>query len=230
MSEARQTEGDVTAAEMAPETPLRDDNGRVALDDYPTPPLLCAAICSVLKGLLPAPRRIIEPSAGAGNFLIAARATWPESRLVAVEVQEQYRNQLAAVADCVLTSDWESTAPEIARRGGVELILGNPPYGLAEEHIVAALAALAPNGILALLLRLNFLCSYGRAVGLWRQHPPSDIWPIAQRPGFRLNKKGKKSTDMTEYGLFLWSTDAAVSPCRLHASEAIVWREPGRSR
>ena len=201
-------------------------------DDFPTPLLLAQAICRRLAETVHEPLRIVEPSANDGVFLACARETWPGARLIAVELQPKYEAALRERADGVLIGDWLAFAQLIAERGGANLILGNPPYKPAEAHIRAALRALPPGGVLALLLRINFVAGIERALGLWQEFPPSDVHPIAQRPSFRKNKKGKRSSDMTEYGLYVWVHPQPGEPwpehTRLHTKRSLVWRERGR--
>lgn len=60
---------------------------RVPFDAYQTPVALALTICNWLKQFGVDPAHILEPSAGHGSFVKAARAVWPKSFIVANEIQ-----------------------------------------------------------------------------------------------------------------------------------------------
>lgn len=111
-----------------------------------------------------------------------------------------------AGADAVLVSDWLQIAqlPTDART----LIVGNPPYRDAEEHIRHALDIMRPGDTLAFLLRLNLLGSKAR-MGLWWSTPLASVVPIVPRPSFTGG-----GSDATEYALFRW-VKGHIGPTRL---------------
>lgn len=185
-------------------------------DSYFTPDALALAICRRLGETL-TPDLVIEPSAGAGAFVRAARATWPQSQIVAVEPNGF--GALLGLADMVGACSWEAWDEPIATAA---LILGNPPYNLpgdgrgkdspttAERHVLLALDRLPEGGTVAFLLRLAFLSGGGRIDRLHMRHPPSALWPITPRPCFT----GDGKTDASEYGIFVW-TKGRVGLCDL---------------
>lgn len=77
---------------------------RVPFDCYCTPFTVALAICAWLKAKGVNPERILEPSAGHGDFVKALRATWPQSTILANEIQpklvtkEEMRMYLVACA------------------------------------------------------------------------------------------------------------------------------------
>ena len=105
---------------------------------------------------------------------------------------------------CSRVADFLEYIPE--RHEIPEWIVGNPPYREAEAHIRHALG-LARN--VAFLLRLGFLES-SRRLPFWAEHPPSEVYVLAQRPSFT-----KGATDSTAYGWFVWR-DGRAGPTLLH--------------
>jgi hypothetical protein len=84
-------------------------------------------------------------------------------------------------------------------RGEFDLIVGNPPYAVAEAHIRHALALSARYGsAVAFLLRVNFLGSKER-FAFWRDHPPTLVSVLSERPSFF-----GTGTDASEYAFFVW--------------------------
>ena len=82
----------------------------------------------------PSPRRVVDPGAGSGRFLLAAGKAFPDAELIAVEIDPLAALTMRAnaavlgLADrlTVLVDDYRAISlPEI---GGAALFLGNPPY------------------------------------------------------------------------------------------------------
>lgn len=195
----------------------RGSAGRVggAHDDYSTPPDLCTAAVDWLgeAGLLPIRTqlrrpRVLEPSAGSGNFVHAMLAVLHDPRAVerpafdAVDIASEKPQVLPSyvgwhVADFL---SWRPT-------DGYDLVLGNPPYGrvrvspdsgepiyskrtgkpmidpVAALHVERALGLLNPGGVLAFILRLGFF-ETGRHAPLLERHPVARVIETSPRPRF----------------------------------------------
>ena len=139
------------------------------------------------------PQTILDPGAGDGVWGRAARTRWPQSLIAGVE--------LRAVPQPAGFNFWYSddylrmtTAPAF------DLIIGNPPYKLAESFVRQSLANLADGGYLVFLLPLGFLAGKGRFSGLYSDFPPERVAICAGRPSFTGNGK----TDAHEYAVFYW--------------------------
>ena len=181
---------------------------RLPLDAYATPAELALAICRRVRGVsgrLPAITTILEPSAGQGPFVRAAREVWPEAHITAVDLDERTKPLLAAAgANLVLVEDWPQLARKLANEQtedavDTRLVIGNPPYREAEEHIAAALDWLRAGDQLVFLLRLNFLGSRHR-MELLKASPLVWVAPVIPRPSFTPDG----GTDATEYGVYAW--------------------------
>lgn len=190
---------------------------RADRDRYLTPPNHALAMCARLAGLIPTPARVVEPSAGAGVFVAASRRIWTSTEVMGVDIHEPNRAGCyrAGVTNFV-HGDWVDGAVTAAVKGfRPDLIIGNPPFSLAEEHVKHALSVLLDGGHLALLLPVSFLCSRGRTKRLWSPQPIDNgngiittipfghlryYMPLAERPSFTGNGK----TDMTEYAVYVW--------------------------
>jgi hypothetical protein len=202
---------------------------RVPLDAYMTPDELALAICTELRRRGEDPMEVIEPSAGGGAFVRAARATWDVVHVTAVELEPSRRKALEdAGAHRVYTWGWVEWAAEAANsqsdEGVDRIILGNPPFRQAQEHVEAGLDLLRDGDCLAFLLRLNFLGSKDR-VRFWRRPGLESVQTIAPRPSFGLNKHGKPGSDGTEYALFTWRKGHRGAPRILRP---LVWTPPRR--
>jgi len=122
---------------------------------------------------------------------------------VALEPDAQFSDELAASGAKVV----QKTLEEFKTLEPFELIIGNPPYSLAEEHVRLCLGLLAPGGQLTFLLRLAFLESQSRRK-LWKEHPPAQVDVFHSRPSFTSNGK----TDSAAYAVFTWISGYSEQP------------------
>ena len=146
--------------------------------DFQTPPELASQVCDYLASLGLSPRVIIEPTYGAGNFILAALNSFPTADLVyGVEIQEKYHWHLKlallmqAIRGRRLSAEIElhqddifthSFSEEVLKADNV-LIIGNPPWvtnaelGALEAHNLPSKRNLKGfNGLDALTGKSNF--------------------------------------------------------------------------
>jgi hypothetical protein len=212
------------------------------VDVCPTPVELALAICGrlgVLNNLLHATHgtfKILEPSAGDGAFVAAARQTWPDAQIVAVEPRlECHDKLLAAGATHAYTLPLEDLTVDAIH--DVDLIVGNPPFSLADQHIRRLLGNMHDGAILAFLLRFGFYEARKSTRGmplearlaLWSKYPEISVAPIYPRPGFVLNSRGKRGTDAQIYGLFTWRAGADPNEVVSIRDKHITWVPPPRA-
>ena len=105
-----------------------------------TPRPIVEAMVNWAAGKTP-PKRVVDPGAGSGRFLLAAGKAFPDADLIAVEIDPLAALTLRANAAAlgltdrltVLVDDYRAISlPEI---GGATLFLGNPPY--VRHHAIA---------------------------------------------------------------------------------------------
>lgn len=178
---------------------------RIPFDAYQTDPKLCSFLvqqllaqgfAEILPEGLPSVHAL-EPSAGDGNFVRAMRAGLGSAWCIeAVDIHADADRLSTAGADVVTKADFLDYSKKV--RCCYDLVVGNPPYKGAEEHVRAALDVLRPGGVLAFLLRLAFVESKQR-YPLMRGWPPAKIYALAERPSFTGGK-----TDSAAYGFFVW--------------------------
>lgn len=180
-------------------------SGGDELDYYPTPRWCVLALLRHADLWLPAEPSVLDPACGEGAILDAVRDEIPGADLWGIELHEgraaravSQRRQV--VQGNGLELDW----------GVPDLVLGNPPYTLANEFAWKAAAWAAEHQTTAaMLLRLSFLePASGRAV-LFAQHPP-DVYVLPRRPAF-----DGRGTDNITSAWFVWP-----------GSGRIVWLPP----
>lgn len=94
-----------------------------------TPPWLAEELVALAVDANP--RTILEPSAGRGNLVRAARARWPDAELHAIDLDARWKSDLfAAGADRVEIVDYLAQ-PAPAHR--YDLAITNPPYDGGQE-------------------------------------------------------------------------------------------------
>lgn len=138
--------------------------------------------------------KILEPSAGNGNIIRALRERGYSNRIDAVEIRPEEREHLEALADGIVFGDFIEYEPETL----YDVIIGNPPYSMAQEFVDKSLSLLAPGGLLIFLLRTAFLESEKR-FAWWQDHQLSGLYTLHKRPKFT-----GKGTDATSYSWFVW--------------------------
>lgn len=180
---------------------------RAPFDYYPTPPwcvhrLLdrCADGLGIVDG---SDVLALEPTCGDGA-IIRAVDSWPLLRPASalpewtgVELRRGALDPTTRVANHVEGVDFRSWEPEQAPFGGLpfDIVIGNPPFALAEPIIRHAMT-MAP--VVVMLLRLGFLGSAER-IPFWTEHSDPALRVIPDRPSF-----DGEGTDSSTYAWFVW--------------------------
>jgi hypothetical protein len=169
--------------------------------------------------------RIIEPTAGSGNFVRAFREEFPDSIILAVDLHPE--NTIAlhkAGATSYSIGQWQT---QDVAGFEADLIGGNLPFSEAEECIQHALDIMQPGAYLFSILPVTFLATVGRSERLWTPNDAQGLigcgqlryyFTLAQRPSYTADGQ----TDMVEYGVYVWKKgwmmNAEVLP-------PLFWRE-----
>ena len=143
----------------------------------------------------PSTKTILEPSAGEGAFLGPLRVRYPEAVITAIDINDAVGPWEAAdhsfkAAFLELESELE------ADPRAFDLVIGNPPFTYALEFCQQALKI---GSTVVFLVRLGFLSSAKRSA-FFREHPPSDVFVMANRPSF-----AHGTTDKADYCWVCWS-------------------------
>lgn len=154
----------------------------------------------------PAGDPVLDPGAGDGRWGQTVKALYPLAEIHGVERRRVLRPEGFEL--WASRKDFLSFRPK-TRYG---LILGNPPYGplingvlQAELFIRHAWDLLENGGRLLFLLRLAMQAGIDRYEGLWTTHPPTLVATVSRRPSFGKNRHGRRGTNGTDYGLYLWN-------------------------
>lgn len=186
-----------------------------SLDYFPTPPWATRALVQhVLIPRFPdtGPLSVLtawEPACGEGHM---ARPLAEEfGRVVATDVHGYGHGE---VHDFLMPFLPHSLAD------GVDWVITNPPFRLAEAFITRSLAV-AHCGC-AVLVRTAFLESVGRFQALFRDRPPSVVAQFVERVPMVKGRVDKEAASATAYAWLVWFKGAPVQ------DPAFVWIPPCR--
>ncbi len=191
---------------------------RIALDAYYTPPALARACCAWLRASGYLPRRsgldVLEAHVGGWAWVaaLAPIATRPRWWVVDVDPAAAegpsgppFDEVLVEGRHCSDFLEYRGAHGVVRSDGGkhdgtFDVILGNPPYAdLAEPHLRHALTLLRPGGVLAWILRRDWLGA-ARAPLVREGLAPAAEAVITPRQTF----EGTEGTDRHEHSLFVW--------------------------
>jgi hypothetical protein len=199
---------------------------REELDGYFTPLLAARAIIQRLLDdrIVEKCGLVLEPSIGKGAFAVAVNEILRPTILEGVDLK--LRPELDSIEVDLYEQDFLTFQPtEKGKPFRYSLVCGNPPFGDAERHIRHALTLLHPRaGVLAFILRLNFLEGKKRHATLYREIKPHLVYVLDRRPSFKKSKKVKRdkegnvvlskktgkplmvttANDASAYGVFVW--------------------------
>ena len=139
-----------------------------------------------------------------------AKQLWPRSQLAGVDLRRTEKTDYAladAGYDVTFRANFLRKAPVRTPEAmwvawencRYDLVMGNPPYGKAQDFVQRSLELLAPGGVLVQLLRLSFLEGQKRAAW-WKTTPLERVLVCSKRPSFTTDG----GTDACAYGIFYW--------------------------
>ena len=121
-----------------------------------TPPDMAAQACWELARIIAAPKRILDPTAGAGCFPMAASKQWPNAHITGCEAREEEERHLETWCDVHHMGDFFCFAQDGEDDKGFDLVLTNPPFTLIPDLLRACLGLVRPGGLVAFLCRMTF--------------------------------------------------------------------------
>lgn len=185
---------------------LKSERPRKKYDFYETPPELARAALEALsnynKFYSYCPSDVLDAGAGMGVWGRCVKKVWGDESIFITGAEIEEKLGMPGYDEWYF-GDYLDYPENIGM--GPCLIVGNPPYSLAEEFVRKSLSLVdSYNGYVFFLLRLAFLESKKRYFGLFKEHPPMKVWVLSRRPSFFTTKEGRKTTDALSYAMFLW--------------------------
>lgn len=185
-----------------------------SLDHFPTPPWATRALCKWIEAEVEyiAKQTAWEPACAEGHMVLPLREYFAEVSASAIHwyggLQEHIGDFLKPGAE----------PPRIWGRG-VDWIITNPPFRLAEEFIARSLR-IARVGA-AFLVRTSFLEGVGRYERLFAKTPPATALQFSERVVMHKGKLVENGSTATSYCWLVWLQKPTkhprmgwISPCR----------------
>lgn len=153
---------------------------------------------------------VVEPHAGGGALVRAAKRQWPGLSVLAGDID--YHAPGLYEADAIIADNWLTA--EFLDYSLNRIIIMNPPFSghCGLPHVQKAIGVRGPDGVVCALLPLSFLSSKGRADFL-AAHPPTQVTVLSGRPrwGGPLTQGMSGRQDMA---IFVWAAGVRPMPLR----------------
>jgi hypothetical protein len=197
-----------------------------SLDDFPTPPWATRALMEHIDRWGDVSDETCwEPACNRGHMAKPLREYFKTVHTSDVHDYSAEWDGQDRVCDFLFLN---SEPPHIAKNG-VDWIITNPPFRLAEQFALRAFE-IAREGV-ALFVRLAFLESIGRYEGLFSRHRPEWILQFSERVVLHKGRLAPEGSTATAYCWVIW-LHPFNKPCRFdgHHFPAFVWIPPCRAR
>lgn len=195
-----------------------------SLDDFPTQPWGTRALCEVVlpQNALSVGRSVWEPACNRGYMarpLAEYFSRVDTSDIFDYSVQWPDHPQNGPGQQRVTDFLFPGSESGMQQAQGVDWIITNPPFRLAEEFIQRA-RAIANLGV-AMLVRTAFLEGVGRYQRLFRKSPPTVVAQFTERLPMVKGRIDRKASTATSYAWLVWAADNRsprpffwIPPCR----------------
>ena len=165
-----------------------------ALEYFPTPPWAVRALMGLLPHLTGAPGVVLEPACGRGHIMAPLREMGFN-----VHGCDIHDHGIGAKLGDFTDPDWVELLGAWAEHlpNGLQMVITNPPFGLAETFIRNGLML---SSDVFVLCRLSFLCAGGRCA-LHSEHLQA-VYVFTERPAMVLGRYDPGASTATEYAWF----------------------------
>jgi hypothetical protein len=179
-------------------------------DFYPTPYRLARAICD--KFIVQEPDFVLDPGMGDGVFGLALRDSCREKYgFIDTEEHPEFgidgidivRRPMTGNGAWIYSNEYIQNYLTFDAPIQYDLVIGNPPYSLAEQFVRKSFQVTSKKGTIIFLLKLAFLESKTRCRGLFKELPPTEVNVLAGRPSF----DGSGRTNDYAFAVFVWDKE-----------------------
>lgn len=187
-------------------------------DDFPTPPWATRALIEHVIG----PENIaraacLEPACGNGHM--------------AKVLNEYFANMTCSDIHPYGYGEVRDFLNDTSAFDVVDWVITNPPFRLAEEFFLKAMAH-SRKGV-ALLTRTTFIESVGRFNRIFNVTPPSKVAQFVERVPMVKGRLDAKASTATSYAWIIWEKGVAehsrmvwIPPCRKSLERPFDYEEP----
>lgn len=170
--------------------------------------------------------RFLDPGAGSGVWGRAVYSQFSEDNYEMTGIDIRRLKPRMAYDFWYPNADFTGSGIVSTTPKAFDVVIGNPPFLVAEPFIRNGIGVMAPNGVLVYLLPSDFLYTQVRGRGLFAEHPPTDIIHLMQRPNFtgpRGESLGKSNSDNYFVGIWRKEQHHSGTP-RVHWLD---WKQDG---
>lgn len=146
------------------------------------------------------PKYILDPGYGSGVFGYAGRDFVDGDTSVRIDGIDIKKYPLMMHPFNPYTNEWITDYTHFIPDTEPDVIIGNPPYSLAEEFVRHSIRITNEFGVIIFLLKLAFLEGKGRCRGLFAEYKPSRVYVLAGRPSF----DGTGRTNDYAFAVYVW--------------------------
>jgi hypothetical protein len=174
-----------------------------SLDDFPTPPWATRALIEhaigpeVVKNL-----SVWEPACNRGHMVKPLKEYFRRvhaSDIHDYSLEEGKDWHQERVVDFL----WPASESTMIEKQGVDWIITNPPFRLAEQFVHRAWRVKGVQGI-AMIVRTSFLEGIGRYEGLFRPFPPAIVAQFTERVPMAKGRMLASTVTATAYCWIVW--------------------------
>lgn len=203
-----------------------------SLDDFPTPPWATRALMKhvifpsmVVYGpdSLIAKSTVWEPTCNRGYMAKPLKEFF--GIVHASDVHDYGYESGDWCQDRVIDFLWPGSESPVVAKNGVDWIITNPPFRLAEQFIERAWQVKGVEGV-AILVRTAFLEGVGRYRKLFHVSPPSIVAQFAERVPMIRGRLSAEASTATAYCWLVWMMGEEgtklvwIPPCRSELERA----------
>lgn len=206
-----------------------------SLDDFPTPPWATRALLHQIiiptTDIFDPPAhfktlRVWEPACNRGHMAKALKEYF--NIVHASDIHDYSAESAPWCQDRVVDFLFPGSESPVIAKSGVDWIITNPPFRLAEQFITRAWEVKGVEG-LAMLVRTSFLEGVGRYNSLFSQSPPTIVAQFVERVPMVKGRLDKNVSTATSYCWLIWRQGEEgtrltwIPPCRKKLERPSDW-------
>lgn len=188
-------------------------------DFYETPLALCERVWWRIVesfGAPSDPMRVLDPGMGSGRWgaglrnVLRKRYPQIDAAITGIDIRP---DALSAEYASSYDKTYEGDYLRFPLGEKFDYVVGNPPYSaptnkrLALDFALRSMDAAKPNGLIALLYKLDFMAGTERYLELFHDNPPNEVWVLGRVPWLA----NSRSTNTIDYAMFVWDFERGTA-------------------
>jgi hypothetical protein len=195
-----------------------------SLDDFPTPPWATRALIEHVIGVANvADQSVWEPACNRGHMAKPLKEYF--RRVHTSDIHDYSADATDFCQDRVVDFLWPGSESPVIAKHGIDWLITNPPFRLAEQFLTRAVD-LKPRRGIAFIVRTSFLEGVGRYQKIFSVTPPAIVAQFSERVPMVKGRMEQDAVTATSYCWLVWLTGALhsrmawIPPCRKQLDRA----------